>query len=379
MFLLTCAMKILAYILYSINVSAFFPLVGRLLSGVSGGGIAIIFGQIAISKDIEARKEVFGYFESMYNVGTIIGSGLASVVTFRVAIFGWQIEKGNSPGIIVAIAWTLFFILAIQLPKDIWLGHKEMVSALNEDIQRRSSDSDSPSVSEYETEDKRKISHEQPNGQRRFSEDDIEDEPKIEWNLRVSCLLYHILLNEILSVTTIFIVPILVLDYFHLQLIHVTLLLLNSTTFATLIFILFSLASSRVDERKLFMVSLVIQIAGISLLSSIAFSNWNHITNVQIYILLLFVCIGRPYFAYPFSNSIVAKITNPRNAAFFQGLTLAAMHSGIIISRVVGSFVLTKEGMKAFCLVLMFFWFIGCIWYGLHYKQFVASNKEGKY
>jgi MFS family permease len=58
-FLFTCWLKVVSYILYSINISAFFPLVGRLVSGLgTGGAIAIILGQVAIQTEVEDRGTI---------------------------------------------------------------------------------------------------------------------------------------------------------------------------------------------------------------------------------------------------------------------------------------------------------------------------------
>jgi hypothetical protein len=104
-------------------------------------------------------------------------------------------------------------------------------------------------------------------------------------------------------------VPVLALNHFHLELIYVKLLFLNCTLFTVLVFILFSLASDYFDERKLFLLALSMQIAAILVLTSIGFS-WDHITSAENYILLLYICIGMPNFAFPFSNSILSKITD---------------------------------------------------------------------
>ena len=110
-------------------------------------------------------------------------------------------------------------------------------------------------------------------------------------------------------------VPVLALNHFHLELIYVKLFFLNCTLFTLpLLFILFSLASDYFDERKLFLVALSMQIAAILVLTSIGFT-WD-ITSAQNYMLLLYICLGMPYFAYPFSNSILSKITDARNASF---------------------------------------------------------------
>jgi MFS family permease len=157
---------------------------------------------------------------------------------------------------------------------------------------------------------------------------------------------------------------------------YVKLLFLNCTLFTLpLLFILFSLASDYFDERKLFPVALSMQIAAILVLTSIGFS-WDHITSAQNYMLLLYICLGMPYFAFPFCNSILSKITDARNASFYQGMSYAALQSGSLINRVAVSFVNTKESLIIYCFVLMFLWSLGLIWFAVHYKQFVASEEK---
>jgi hypothetical protein len=117
------------------------------------------------------------------------------------------------------------------------------------------------------------------------------------------------------------------------------------------------------------------QIAAILVLTSIGF-DWNHITSAQNVMLLLYICIGMPYFAFSFSNSILSKITDARNASFYQGVSYAALQSGILISRVAVGFVNTKESLIIYCFVLMFLLLLGLIWFAVHYKQFVASEEK---
>ena len=156
---------------------------------------------------------------------------------------------------------------------------------------------------------------------------------------------------------------------------YVILLFLNCTLFTLLLFILLSLASDYFDERKIFLVAFSMHFAAILMLTSIGFT-WDHITSAQNYILLLYICLGMPYFAFPLSNSILSKITDARNASFYQSMSYAALQSGILISRVAVSFVNTKESLIIYCFVLMFLWLLGLIWFAVHYKQFVASEEK---
>ena len=410
-FLFTCWLKVVSYILYSINISEFFPLVGRLVSGLgSGGGVAIILGQIAIQTEVEDRGTIFVLLEAVYCVGATVGPGVGSFIAFDVTIWGWHINQGNSPGIILTIVWSIFLIVTILLPKDIWIEigtvEKEIAS---EDEGRITDDriftEDDPKgdrrltdvhpkgdriLAEYDLNVDRHLTKDdaiadpeddriKPSGHRTVADhdDDHDDESKakIEWNSRIFCLLYLTFASEFFSSTATFYVPVLALNHFHLELIYVKLLFLNCTLFTLLVFILFSLASDYFDERKLFLLALSLQIAAISVLTSIGFS-WNNITSAQNYMLLLYICLGMPYFAFPFSNSILSKITDARNASFYQGMSYAALQSGILISRVAVSFVNTKESLIIYCFVLMFLWLLGLIWFAVHYKQFVASGEK---
>jgi hypothetical protein len=372
----------------------------------TGGGVAIILGQIAIQTEVEDRGAIFVLLEGVYCLGATFGPLVGGFIAFDVTIWGWHINQGNSPGIILTIVWGIFLIVTILLPKDIWIEigtvEKEILS---EDegriIDDRTFSEDDPkgdrrftevhtkgyrSLAEYDLNvDRHLTKHDaiadpednriKPSGHRTVADHDDESETKIEWNSRILCLLYLTIASEVFASTATFNVPVLALNHFHLELIHVKLLFLNSTLFTLLLFILFSLASDYSDERKLFLLALSMQIAAILVLTSIGFT-WNHITSAQNYMLLLYICLGMPYFSYPFSNSILSKITDARNASFYQGVSYAALQLGSLICRVAVSFVNTKESLIIHCFVLMFLWLLGLIWFAVHYKQFVASDEK---
>ena len=132
-FLFTCWSKVVSYILYSIIIAAFFPLVGRLVSGLgSGGGVAIILGQIAIQAEVEDRVAIFVLLEGAYCLGATFGPGVGSFIAFDVTVWEWHINQSNSPGFILAIVWSIFLIVTIFSPKHIWIEigtvEKEIVS-----------------------------------------------------------------------------------------------------------------------------------------------------------------------------------------------------------------------------------------------------------
>ena len=391
-FLFTCCIKVMSYIVYSINISAFFPLFGRLFSGLSSGGmVAIIFGQIALQSEAAERSAIYVLAEGVYCLGATIGPAIGGFITFDITIWGGHIDQGNSPGVLLIIIWTFFLIVTILLPSDMWLEtgsrEKEVLFVEQADENRGIiTDTDDRRISKAKPNGDRKQAevHDAPltddqglfdcqdNGDQMLDENvfmfdskdelikpggrripadyDLEGDANIECNSRVVCLLFLTFASEFFCSTSTFYVPIVALHHFHLHLIHVKLLFLNRAAFTLLVFILFSLASDYINERKLFLVALAMQNAAILVLTSIGFA-WDHVTNTQNYILLLYICLGMPYFAYPFSNSILSKITDPRNASFYQGSSNAAMHLGVVGSRLVMSFVTGKESLIIYCLV----------------------------
>ncbi len=357
-FLWCCAIKCVAYVMYSINLSAYFPLFGRLLAGLGSGSTAILLGQIALQTEEESRGNSYVFLEIVYCIGSVFGPGIGGFIMFRVNILGWEINEGNSPGIVLTTIWFIFLILSMLLPKDIWMKTGARKIELNLISGDDENDKKSPPEC-HQTQ--------------RLTECSLEKKPWIGlWDSRIFCVLFLIFCSDAFSSTSTFYLPVLALEHFYLHLIHTKLLFLNCTLFTLLVFICFYLASEYVDERKLFLIALFMQIIAISFLTSLALF-WNQVTSSQYYILLLYICFGMPYFAYPFGNSILSKITDPRHATFIQGLSYASIHCAVVISRVVISFVFTKTSLLCYCFGMATLWLAGVVWYGILYRKMVSN------
>ena len=345
-FLSSCVTKVFAYIIYSVNLSAYFPLLGMLVSGLGELGTATILGQIALQPDKESRAKNFVFMDGAFCLGAAFGPAIGSLLTFQENILGWQINEGNSPGIVLAIIWLLFFVLSILFPKEIWIAP----GACNVELARDDEASD-------------------PNGKQRLSEHIPETTScNVLKDMRIISLLFLIFSSEAFSSTSTFYVPVLALDHFHLQLIHIKLLFLNCTLFTTLLLICLYFGSQYIEERKLFLIALLMQIIAISFLTYLAFS-WDQVTHVQWYLLLLYICFGMPYFAFPLGSSILSKITDPGNATFVQGLSYASLNAAIVISRVLVSFASTKTIFLWYCFGMVILWAAGAICYAMLYKR----------
>jgi MFS family permease len=357
-FICSSVTKVFASVMYSINLSEYFPLFGRLISGLSDMGLAVLFGQIALQTDNESRGGSFVLLEGAYCLGSTFGPAIGSFIVFRANIFGWQINEGNSPGVVLSIIWLLFLIFSLLLPNDIWIA----TGARNMELNSVSSDEEADQALQSKRNQEQRLTRYSPE----------EKTCIISWDSRIFGLLFLIFCSEALSSTSTFFVPVVALDHFHLQLIHTKLLFLNCTLFTLLVLICLYLASEYIEERKLFVVALFMQIIALSLLTSLAFS-WNQVTDVQWYILLLYICLGMPYFAFPLGNSILSKITDPRNATFIQGLSYGFLHSAIVINRVVVSFVFTQTSLLCYCFGMVTLWLVGVIWYGTLYRRMVPN------
>ena len=189
---------------------------------------------------------------------------------------------------------------------------------------------------------------------------------------RIYCILFLVFSCHVYSSTTTFFAPILALDHFHLELIHTNLLFVNGAMFTLLALIGFFYASEYLEERTLYIFSLLMQIIALTCLTYLAFS-WDDVTDDQYYILLINVCLGMQNFGYPFGNSIISKITDPKNAAFFQGLSYASSHVARLASRIAVSFVFTKLSLIWYCFVMVLLWFIGGTWYAVLYQRLVPN------
>ena len=363
-FICSCALRVIACLVYSINLSAYFPLSGRLFTGLTGMATAILLAQIALQTNEESRGRNFVLVETSYCLGTVFGPVIGSVLTFRVNVFGWRIDEGNSPGIVLAIIWLLFFIFSLILPKDIWVNSGE--SQDNQVNSNSSGDEDEKS----QLRQRQRVDNEDKTSTENYLDTTASS---IFRDQRVFCLLLLIFSSEIFSSASTFYTPILALDHFHLQLIHSKLLFLNCTLFTILMFICLYIASPYVDERKLCVVCLMLQVISIIFLTTLAI-YWDRMTDIQYYILLLYVCFGMPYFLYPFGNSLLSKITDLRHATFVQGVSYATVHCAIVISRVSISFVFTKISLICYCTGMIILWLVGTIWYGVLYKRLTSDK-----
>lgn len=286
------------------------------------------------------RAKVFIFLDGMYALGTAFGPTVSSFLTFNTKVLGWRINAGNSPGIVLTIIWSTSMVFAFFLPKE--FGYD---------------DENSAKVEVYLEDETNLMAPEYARGKR----------ARLPFDTRVSCLFYLIFTSLFFSATVTFYTPLLASEHFHDQFIHIKLLFLTSSMFAFAFILSLYIASEYFDERKLLAFLMFMQLVAIALLTYFAFYWRDHSVN-ESYILIVYICFGMPYFSFAFGCSLMSKITDPKDAAFYQGSCFATLHLAFVSSRTMSGLMFTKTLLPYYCLGLLLAWLIGSLWFCLEYQ-----------
>ena len=118
-----------------------------------------------------------------------------------------------------------------------------------------------------------------------------------------------------------FYTPLLASEHFNLQFTDVKLLFLNSFLFPLSLFLLLYIVAEYFDERNLLASLKFSQIFATAILTYFAF-RWENSSYSEIngYFLIVYICLGMPYFQFGLSCWLLLKITaSGHNSAFYQG------------------------------------------------------------
>ena len=336
-------LHVVGNLVYSIPISAYFPLMGRFMSGMGNAVSGVFYGQIALYTFEKYCAQVFIFLDGMFTLGAIFGPLVSSVLLFNVDILGWEINGGNSPGIVLAIIWFIMLLVGLFLPKE--FGEEKTSRGKTKPV--------------YD--DKQDLSTKQNKA----------DPTQGCCNSTVLCLFYLIFFSLFYTTLVTFYAPLLASEHFHFQFIHVKLLFLNSSLFSLALFLSLYVAAEYFDERKLLAFLMFFQILAIAILTYFAFC-WENTAYSEIngYILFVFICIGMPYFQFGLGCSLLSKITHPDNAAFYQGSSYATLHLGIVVARLIAGFIFTKMSLLFLCLGISVSWFVGAFWFSIKFQNF---------
>ena len=191
------------------------------------------------------------------------------------------------------------------------------------------------------------------------------------WNSTILCLFYLTFFCFFYTTMVTFYTPLLASEHFHLQFTHVKVLFLNSSLFSLVLFLLLYIVAEYFDERKLIASLMFFQILAIAMLTYFAFC-WENASYSEIngYFLLVYICVGMPYFQFALSCSLLSKITHPDNAAFYQGSSYATLHLSYVSGRLIAGFIFTRTPLLCLSLGLTLSWFVGVLWFSLEFYNF---------
>lgn len=340
-------LKFAGYVIYTIPVSAYFPLAGRFIAGLSDGSIGVYFGQVVLYTPKKYRTQTFIIMDGVFTFGALFGPTVGVFLTFNTNILGWKINAGNSPGIVLAMLCFRQFFVSLWFPKEFGTAKvsddDDMKSDSGDDVR----DTDNWSV-----------------------------KPKYASLSTVSLLFHLVILGIFCSTVVTFYVPLLAHEHFHLKLTHVKLLFLANSLFSFTLFLSFYIAAKYYDETRLSIVLMIMQVSAISLLTCIAFS-WDNALGVRGgYILLAYICLGMHFYSFSLCCSLLSKVTHPKVAAFYQASSVAALNFGYLLSRLISSYIFTQRSLLLFCLAQLLCWTFGAVWFALEFPNLREKMKD---
>ena len=186
----------------------------------------------------------------------MLGPAVGGLLTFNVNIFGWQINPGNSPAVVIVIIWCFLLTQTIFLPNDLIV-----VFEPNEDF---------------------------------CIEDDIGASNPAAENKIIICpkrivfsMYYYVFVLIFLYCTVAFYVPLLAVHQLGLKLVHVKLLFIDGLMFCFVAYITIYLLVERISQKNLLGFGMVSLVVPIIILSYFALF-WNK--NIQMRIPIRSFC-----------------------------------------------------------------------------------------
>ncbi|XP_028406478.1 uncharacterized protein LOC114528965 [Dendronephthya gigantea] len=333
--------KLLGNMLYSIPINGYFPMFGRFLSGMGASTVSVLFGVITKGTSNENRAQAFLYFQALFFAGQVLGPTLGSILTFNVDIFGWQINAGNSPGVLMTIFWCFLLTFTIFLPSNVIENIEEKQS--NESVGEITDTFKSSSGT-----------------------NDIIRPPSIVFSL----FYFTFVLVIFYSVVGLY-VPLLAAHRLGLGLLHVKLIFINGTLFVFILFVLTPLFLRIISEKNLLILGKVFLMFPIFVLLYFSVS-WNTTLSVNAAYLLLLTMFILEANAVNFSLicSILTKLTPVSSASFYQGINFAVLHFGILVGRLIAGATFAKLPMMYTGFGLTVCWLFSMLWLSIEYKNF---------
>lgn len=109
-------LEIVGNILYSVNVSKWFPLVGRFIAGLGDGFLACAIGEITHVYSKQDRTSMLSLLQLGRVVGVFSGPLLSFIIGNSIVYIGtWKLDFKTFPGVFMAFLWSLTQLSSICL------------------------------------------------------------------------------------------------------------------------------------------------------------------------------------------------------------------------------------------------------------------------
>jgi MFS family permease len=308
--------------IYSLSSSPYFPMIGRILCGISAASDVLLLGEIARTTEENHRGKVFILLDGIYTLGCALGPIFATILTLQFSIYSWNITPESSPGFVLAVVWLFVFLLSTFLPREF------------------SQDEDLSETQLVLT----------PSG---FADEYGEDPQKTAVNRsQILCLLCYIFFMWLFACVTIYSTPVMATELFKLRQLHINLLFGIALLFQLALYLICYVVRNRLNERVLLLAALFLQAVPLSIMGVFGI-HWD---ENSIYLLLVYIICGTPLVAFTLSWSLLSKLIHPQLTAYYQHLAYTSLHVATVFGRILAAFFFAKSLLAWLALQLGLLW-----------------------
>ena len=337
--LLACAfVKVTANLVYAIPVSGYCPLLGCFFSGAANGAYGAMYGEIVRYTINENRSKIFIVIDSMFTFGASCGPLIGSIVTFNANILGLNINDGNSPAVVLVITWSVLLCVLICLPSDI--GTQEIT-----------------------------------NKARFQGQGDNAEGLMKSFNSTVWCLFYVVFISALVTVTSSANLPLLAMELFHLELIHVKYLFAVGMMFVFFVNLAAYNSTNHYSEHGILAFSIILQLSAVLLLCVYALL-WRNVSFSFSYSLIVFICSGMPQITFAFAGSLVSKIIPSQHASTIQSLAMVDYNISALVGRGISGLVFVQVSLIVYSFGLLAVCLFGLAWLRIVFYRLSAVVKQ---
>ena len=323
--LLACiAVKVTSNFVYAIPVSGYCPLIGCFFSGAANGAYSAMYGELVRYTINENRSKIFVVIESVFTIGASCGPLIGGIVTFNANILGLNINAGNSPAVVLVIIWSVLLCVLICLPSDV--GTQEITDEASDE-----------------------------------SEGDNADSLMKSFNSTVWCLFCVFFISALVTVTSSANLPLLAMELFHLELIHVKYLFAVGMIFVFLVTLTAYNVTGYYSDHYILAFGIILQLPTAFLLCVYALF-WRNVPFTLSYSLIIFICSGLIQITFAFFCCLLSKIIPSQHASTVQSLAMVDYYAANLVGRALSGLVFAQTPLILYSFCLLALLLLGLAW-----------------